>query len=47
MSRRFKMKRAGLAVGYAKDDYWLASDLPAGVWWNGNAWERRSHIFLY
>jgi len=25
------MKRARLAVGYAKDNYWLASDLPAGV----------------
>jgi len=25
------MKRAKLAVHYAKDDYWLASDLPAGV----------------
>jgi len=25
------MKRARLAVIYAKDDYWLASDLPAGV----------------
>jgi len=23
------MKRTRLAVGYAKDDYWLASDLPA------------------
>jgi len=25
------MKRARLAAGYAKDDYWLSSDLPAGV----------------
>jgi len=25
------MKRARLAVGYAKDDYRLAPDLPAGV----------------
>jgi len=25
------MKRARLAVGYAKDDYWLASDMPAGM----------------
>jgi len=25
------MKRARLAAGYAKDNYWLASDLPAGV----------------
>jgi len=25
------MKRARLAVGYAKDGYWLASDMPAGV----------------
>jgi len=41
------MKRARLAAGYAKDDYWLASDLPAGVWRGGNAWERRSHSFLY
>jgi len=31
MSGRLKMKRGRLAVGYAKDDYWLASDLPAGV----------------
>jgi len=31
MSGRLKMKRARLAVIYAKDDYWLASDLPAGV----------------
>jgi len=31
MSGRLKMKRAWLAVGYAKDDYWLASDLPEGV----------------
>ena len=30
-SDRLKMKRASLAVGYAKDDYWLASNLPAGV----------------
>jgi len=29
------MKRARLALGYAKDDYWLASDLPAGVLWGG------------
>jgi len=41
------MKRAGLAIDYAKDDYWLASDLPAGVWWSGNALERRSHSFLH
>jgi len=25
------MKHARLAVGYAKDDCWLASDLSAGV----------------
>jgi len=25
------MKRVRLAVGYAKGDYWLTSDLPAGV----------------
>jgi len=25
------MKCARLAVGYAKDDWWLASDMPAGV----------------
>jgi len=25
------MKRARLAVGYAKDDYWLATVLPAGM----------------
>jgi len=31
MSGRLKMKRAGLAVGYAKNCYWFASDLPAGV----------------
>jgi len=31
MSGRLEMKRARLAVGYAKDDYWLASDMPAGV----------------
>jgi len=31
MSGRLKMKRAKLAAGYGKDDYWLASDLPAGV----------------
>jgi len=31
MSDRLKMKRAGLAVGYAKDDDLLASDMPAGV----------------
>jgi len=31
MSGRLKMKRAKLAVHYAKDDYWLESDLPAGV----------------
>jgi len=27
MSGRLKMKHARLAAGYAKDDYWLASDL--------------------
>jgi len=26
------MKRVRLAVGYAKGDYWLALDLPAGVY---------------
>jgi len=26
------MKSARLAVGYAKDDYWLASDLPATIY---------------
>ena len=31
MSGKLTMKRARLAVGNAKDDYWLASDLPAGV----------------
>jgi len=31
MSSRLKTKRARLAVGYAKDDYRLAPDLPAGV----------------
>jgi len=41
------MKRARLAVGYAKDYYWLATVLPAGMWWVGNGWERRSHIFLH
>jgi len=38
------MKRARLPVGYAKDDYWLASDLPAaGV----VVWKRRSQTFLH
>jgi len=40
------MKRARLAVGYGKDDYWLASDLPAGMQWGVNAWVRRSHSFF-
>jgi len=31
MSGRLIMKRARLAVGYAKNDYGLAPDLPAGV----------------
>jgi len=31
MSGRLKINWGRLAVGYAKDDYWLASDLPAGV----------------
>jgi len=31
MSGRLKTKRAKLAAGYAKDDCWLVSDLPAGV----------------
>jgi len=31
MSGRLKVKRVRLAVGYAKDDYWLESDMPAGV----------------
>jgi len=26
------MKRIRLAVGYTKGDYWLTSDLPAGVY---------------
>jgi len=30
MSDRLKIKCARLAVSYAKDDYWLASDLLAG-----------------
>jgi len=29
MSGRLKIKCARLAAGYAKDVYWLASDLPA------------------
>ena len=31
MSDGLKMKRARLAAGHAKGDYWLASDLPAEV----------------
>jgi len=31
MSGRLKMKHAGLAACYAKDDCWLVSDLSAGV----------------
>jgi len=30
MSGTLEMKRARLDVDYAKNDYWLASDLPAG-----------------
>jgi len=32
MSDRLKLKRVRLAVGYSNGDYWLASDLPAGVY---------------
>jgi len=31
MSGRLKTKRAKLAAGYGKEDYGLASGLPAGV----------------
>jgi len=31
MSARLKMKCTRLAVGYAKDDYWLALELPATI----------------
>jgi len=31
MSITLKMNSARLAVGYAKDGYWLASDLPATI----------------
>jgi len=31
MSGRLKTKRAYLAAGYGKDNFWLASDLPAGM----------------
>jgi len=47
MSGRLKIKHARLAVGYAKDDYWLASDLSAGVKWGGNACKRCPHTFLH
>jgi len=31
MSGRLKMKSARFTVGYAKNDYRLATDLPAGM----------------
>jgi len=36
------MKRVKLAASYAKGDYWLASDLPAGVYGVGKAF---LHLF--
>jgi len=41
------MKRTRLAVGYAKDDYGLATVLPAGMQWVGNGWEQRSSYLVY
>jgi len=42
MSGRLKMKRARLAVGYARGDYRLTSDLPAGCSGVGKAF---LHLF--
>jgi len=43
------MKRSRLAVRYAKDDYWLASDLPAGCSGEGTRGNDvpTSHSFLH
>jgi len=40
------MKHARLAVGYAKDNYWLASDLPATIFGQNCSSARNQMRFL-